>query len=255
MRQPRLIQGCRMTRGLLIAAVILAQALRAQAAESAAKPDLVLSAIENEQTHALAMAILSAAYARLGLRVAFELLPARRALEWAELGRTDGDVARIEGTEKGHPHLVQVKTPVLHFKGMAFTRHVTRDIRSPEDLAGLRVGVIRGIQYSTRCTEGLDRFFANDMFHLFTLLEKDRIAVAVGVLDAGRVEIERHFPQSGIHAIGRPLFAAPLYHFLHLRHRGLSEKLDTTLLRMTEDGEIQGIYRETLERLMQGATQ
>ena len=173
----------------------------------------MISAIVNEQTHAIAKVVLKEAYKRIGYEVTFDDLPGQRALEWANKGLTDGDVARIAGTEDKFPNLIRVKVPVIHFKGVAFTKSIDRPISRWEDLRGLRIGVVRGIRYSTIGTKGMDPYFANDMTHLFTMLDKDRIEVAVAVLDAGKIEIEKNFKNSGIHVVGSPLYSAPLVSF------------------------------------------
>ena len=213
---------------------------------------LEVSAIENEQTHAMAMEILREAYSRIGYQVNFVLLPAQRALIWANEGKTDGDVARIVGTEKKYPNLAPVPTPVAYFNGVVFTRTVTKPIKRWADLNGLRVGIIRGIRYSAIGTANMQPFEANDMTHLFTLLDADRIQVAVAVREAGLIEIERNFKNKGFHAIGPPLYSAPLHHFLHLKNKALIAPLNAALEAMVRKGEFDLIHKKAFERLMNG---
>ena len=209
-----------------------------------------ISAIENEQTHAIARHVLEEAYSRLGYEVRFDDLPGRRALEWADSGLTDGDVARIQGTENSFPNLLRVTVPVIHFKGVAFSKTVDRPIREWEDLRGLRIGVVRGIRYSTQGTKGMSPFFANDMTHLFTILDKGRIEVAVAVLRAGQIEIARNFKESGIRVVGSPLYSAPLYHFVHAGRRNLVPKLEAVLSEMTASGEMECLWQEKFHALI-----
>ncbi len=218
--------------------------------EGAGPKQMRISAIENEQTHAMARHVLEEAYRRLGYEARFDELPGRRALEWADKGLTDGDVARIDGTELTFSNLVRVTVPVIRFKGVAFSRTVNRPIRRWEDLRGLRIGVVRGIRYSTLGTQDLSPYFANDMTHLFTLLDKGRIEVAVAVLRAGQIEIARHFKGSGIRAIGSPLYSASLYHFVHTKHRDLVPKLEAVLSDMTASGEMERLWQEAFHRLV-----
>lgn len=211
---------------------------------------VVISAIINEQTHAIAKHVLKAAYAGIGYSVTFDDLPGQRALEWANSGLTDGDVARIRGTEEKFPNLVRVKVPVIYFKGVAFARSMDRSIEMWDDLRGLRIGVVRGIRYSTIGTMEMDPYFANDMTHLFAILEKGRIEVAVAVLEAGKIEIEKNFRDSGIHVVGSPLYSAPLYHFLNVRNTRLVGPLEKALSEMTASGEIDRIREKALRELM-----
>lgn len=217
---------------------------------SAESKPFVISAIVNEQTHAIAKYVLTEAYARIGLKIRFDDLPGLRALEWADKGITDGDVARIMGTEKKYPRLIRVKVPVIHFKGVAFTKSVNAAIGRWQDLAPYRIGVIRGIRYSTMGTQGMDPFFANDMTHLFSILDKGRIEIAVAVLDAGMIEIHRNFRNSGIRVVGSPLFSAPLYHFLHRRNEPILAELEAALEEMTGSGDMARLRQQALTDLM-----
>lgn len=210
---------------------------------------VMISAIANEQTHAIAKHVMREVYRRMGYKASFDDLPGQRALEWANKGLTDGDVARIEGTAKKYPNLIRVKIPVVYFQGVAFTKTVRKQIDHWEDLRGLRTGAVRGIRYSTIGTQGTDPFFANDMTHLFTILDKGRIEVAVAVLDAGRIEIEKNFKDSGIHVTGSPLFSAPLYHFVNVKNRDLVPKLEGILSKMTASGEIEQLRQGALNQL------
>lgn len=210
---------------------------------------VTISAIENEQTHAIAKHILIEAYKHIGYQISFDDLPGKRALEWANNGLTDGDVARIEGTEKKFINLIPIKIPIIHFKGVVFTKNIKRNIVQWSDLKGLRIGVVRGIRYSTIGTEGMEPFFANNMTHLFSILNKGRIEVAVAVLDAGIIEIERNYKDSGIHVIGSPLFSSPLYHFVHKKNNHLVAPLEKILLEMTSSGRIEKLKNQVLDQL------
>lgn len=205
---------------------------------------VTISTIINEQTHAVVKGVLKEAYRRIGYGVVFDDLPAIRALEWANDGITDGDAARIVGTEKAYPHLIPVVTPVLYFRGQAFAKKTVKKISTWDDLADFRIGIVRGIRYAEMGTEGMEPFPANGMTHLFSLLDNDRIDVAVAVLAAGRVEIEKHFKNRGIYPVGTPLFAAPLYHFVHASRRDLVDPLNRVLLSMTKNGDLERLWEQ-----------
>ena len=205
---------------------------------------VTISTIINEQTHAMVKWVLKAAYEQIGYKVVFDDLPAIRALEWANDGITDGDAARIVGTEQAYPNLIPVVTPVLYFRGATFAKKPVRKIATWDDLADFRVGIVRGIRYAEIGTEGMEPFPANGMTHLFSLLANDRIDVAVAVLNAGTVEIEKHFKNRGIHPVGTPLFSASLYHFVHVSRRDLVEPLNRVLLTMTKNGDLEGLWEQ-----------
>ena len=212
---------------------------------------IVLSGIENEQTHTMAKEVLVKAYNQIGYNIRSEYLPGQRSLESANSGTTDGDIARIKGTDKVYPNLIQIETPVINFKGVAFTKNINRKINSWKDLKGLRVGILRGVRYSTHGTKELNPFFANDMTHLFKLLQQDNIEVAVAVLNAGKIEIQKNFKDSGIHATGTPLISASLYHFVHKKNKHLAKDLNNAIKYMADTGEIEKIHKITIEKLLE----
>ncbi len=149
------------TRILLMCLLFFSMSSYGFSAEHNLNPKSVtISAIINEQTHAIAKCVLKETYNRIGYEIEFNDLPGQRALEWADNGITHGDVARILGTQKKFTNLVPIKIPVIHFKGASFTKIVTKQVSQWEDLKEFRLGVIRGIRYSTIGTQGMDPFFA-----------------------------------------------------------------------------------------------
>ncbi len=244
---------------MLIAGLFLLSAAVSAAVSPAGSPAFgqqaggrpkIISAISNEQTHELAKDVVRAAYEKIGFTVEFNDLPARRALEWANAGKTDGDLARIDGTEKLFTNLIKISTPVTEFKAVVFTRNIKRDISSWEDLKGLSIGIIGGIRYSDIGTKDLNRILAKDMSHLFKLLSKDRIDVAVAVLDAGKIEIYKNFKEEQIHIIGDPVFSAPLFHFVHKKNKDLVPQLEAAFQEMMKNGEIKSIREKAFNKAL-----
>lgn len=231
---------------ILLALAIALGAGAAFAQQPATPRSVTISAIENEHTHELALAVVREAYRRIGYSVLFDFLPGRRALQWAGSGVTDGDLARIAGTEEKFPGLIRISTPVITFTGVAFTMKVTKNIQRWEDLQGLRIGVVRGIRYSEIGTRGMDRILVKDMTQLFNLLKAGRIDAAVATLDAGRIEIHRHFRDTGIHVLGEPLHVAPLFHFVHVKNKALVPELEAMLREMEARGEIDALREKQL---------
>ena len=234
----------------IVLVFVLTATAWAPAASSTAK-SVVISVIANEQTHELAKPVVREAYHRIGYTVVFDPLPARRALEWANDGVTDGDLARIEGTERKFPNLIRISAPVFHFTGSAFATDASRAISEWKDLAGLNIGIVRGILYSEIGTEGMDPIPTNDMTHLFKLLTLGRINVAIAALDAGRIEIHRNFMDAGIHPIGDPLWAAPLFHYVHVKNGHLVQKLEAALKDMEAEGAIRALREKAIREILE----
>ncbi len=135
---------------LIIVVMIFCGMNLAAAQISQTEKTVTISVMDNVQTHIVATEVVREAYRRIGYKVVFDYLPARRALIWANEGKTDGDVARILKTEKKFPNIVRVPTPVVSFVGVTYTRKIEKDIHNWNDLKGLSIGVIRGMRYSKK---------------------------------------------------------------------------------------------------------
>lgn len=214
------------------------------------KKDFYITGIQNEQTHAIAKRVIEVAYQKMGYKVRFQLFPGHRSIVMTNNGESDGDIARIKGTDKKYTDLVVVPTPVIEFHGVVFTKTITKEINDWSELKGLRIGIIRGIRYSEIGTRGLSPLFAEDMTHLFKLLDQERIQVAIATSKAGQIEVSKNFKKSSIHTIGRHLYSGPLYHFVHKRNQAIVTPLNTILQEMEKRGEIKKIVKTTFEFLL-----
>ncbi len=214
------------------------------------KKIVTISEVEKDNIHRLIKDIVRTAYKKIGIEVKFYELPARRALEWANAGKTDGDLARIAGTEKKYTNLIRIPIPVMEIKGVVFTKNIKRDIRTWEDLKGLNVGIRSGIRYSEIGTRGLPRIQANTLTQLFKLLALDRIDIALADYDMGRIELHKNFRGSNIHIIGQPLNSAQLFHYIHIKNRELVPRLESVLQDMLKTGEIESIKENTTREIL-----
>ena len=205
---------------------------------------MTISMIEDDPVVIGVHEVVRTAYSRMGIPVVFRKLSGKRALIESNSGETDGELVRIKGTEDEFTNLIRIPVPLLDIQGVVYTKTIDRDIRSWDDLKGLKVGIIRGIQYSEKGTQGLQRYYARNVYHLFKLLDTDWIDVAVVLRRAVDKEIERTFRASNIHIIGKPLYKAPLYHFIHKRHLNLVPRLEAVLREMKETGEMQAIIEK-----------
>lgn len=231
---------------IFVTFLFLAISISAHSQANEQGENIVLSAIDKEQTHAVAAEILTEVYGQIGYNVSFKYVSPNRSLKYANDGVTDGDVARIAGTESKFTNLIPVSIPIMWFYGGVFTKSVKKNIESWGDLDGLRVGTIRGIRYSDIGTEGMNRHFADDMTSLFNMLDRDQVDVVVSVVAAGEIEVLQNFPNKGIHLAGKPIFKAPLYHFLHKKNIKLIPLLETVLKEMEQEGTLGSLHLDSL---------
>lgn len=218
--------------------------------ESGNKRAVTISLIEGDFIHGIIKDIVRTAYKKIGYDISFYELPARRSLEWANSGKTDGDLARIDGINRKYGNLIKINTPLFTIKGVVFTKKINRDVRSWNDLKDLNIGIRNGIRYCEIGTRGFNRIKAQDLPNLFTLLANDRIDVAVADYDIGRYEIAKNFKGSNIHIIGHPLKSSHLYHYIHKKNKSLETKLEKVLIEMTNGGEIERIRDKAITEIL-----
>lgn len=235
-------------------ALLLLMLLPARQAMANDIRSVTISGMKDAMSHRIAAEVVRAMYIRAGVKAEFKYYPARRSLELANSGKTDGEMARIAGTEQAYPHLVRISTPVFYINGVVFTKRVTRDIRTWTDLKGLKVGIIQGVRYSEVALSFMKTFRARSQDHLFKLLDHDRIDVAVTVKESGEHDVDMRFKNSGIHIIGQPLYSAPLYHYIHEKNAALAPKLESVLHAMMEEGTIEKLWSQARRKILEAPT-
>jgi ABC-type amino acid transport substrate-binding protein len=183
-------------------------------------------------------AILQRAYARAGLTLRLEPLPAPRASQRLDAGRLDGEVARIAPYFDAHPTLMRVGPPLMQVSLVAYVRSDAGfTVRNVADLRGRRVGIVRGLLQSQRLVAGLDRVTeVTTAVQLYRMLAAGRLDV---VLDAP-MDQRRHTAQLGLRNVvaQATLCEQPAYHGLHRRHAALAPRLTAALEAMQASGEL-----------------
>lgn len=189
-------------------------------------------------TQDAAVRILQVAYARAGLNLQAETLPAPRATQRLEAGRLDGDAARIAPYFDAHPMLQRVGPPLMRVPQVAYTRADARfTVRSVADLRGRRVGIVRGLMQSARLVAGLDRVTeVTSGVQLYRMLDAGRLDV---VVDAP-LNARRHTAALGLRTVvaQATLCEEPVYHGLHRRHAAVAPRVAAALEAMQASGEL-----------------
>lgn len=199
---------------------------------------------------AVSIPVVKEAYKRIGIPVTISIRPAKRALAESSAGVTDGEVNRIAKTAKLHPSLLPVGPPIIALRGVAFVIGKKFTIGNWEDLRPYRIGVVRGIVFSDKPTQGMNRFQAKDPRHLFKLLVFDRIDVAITSALNGRFIIGKYFPGKKIRALDPPLIDIDTFHFLHEKHRDLIPVVAKSLDDMKKSGRIEEIIGNAIRNMI-----
>lgn len=224
------------TKLVLLLSLLLPLAVQVQAAEP-----LRLGTYLNTRSPGLHVCeqVLREAYARLGLSIEVEHLPAERSLHWATSGRLDGELCRVQETEG----LLPVPTKLHDFRLSAFTIRPL-PVTSWADLQPYKIAYERGMRPISQRTE-LDLTAVNSIQSGILLLDKKRVDIF----------LDDHY--SVLYAasqmnLTQPLFSQPLilavptYHLLNKKHGALAKQLDRVLQEMQQNGRMQQIEQQVM---------
>jgi ABC-type amino acid transport substrate-binding protein len=234
-------------RAVVIAVVLFWQPLSPQAADNV----IVASATDQSRVAAVSETIMVRAYAALGYKLNVSYRPGKQALYQSNHGETDAELVRIEAVGRKYPNLVQVPEAMFDVRGMAFSWNNTMRVRSAQDLWGRRVGIVKGIQWAAKMTEGRSPKLAMNVHHLFELLANRQIDIALEAQLTGQPEL-KHFPNRGIVMLLETPIQFPVFHFLNKKHRKLIAPLAAEILKMKERGEINRIFQNYYKNASSG---
>jgi polar amino acid transport system substrate-binding protein len=192
------------------------------------------------------LAVLKAAYARLGIDIKGIRLPAARALAQSDAGLTDGEVHRIKAIAPQHPQLLLVDVPINTVEAMAVSCNQPVDTSSLAAISGRRIGVKVGTLYAERLTKGMPnvtRMPSEAM--LMELLLAHRLDVVIGDRPWALTQLAG-VDHECVRINEPPLMSIPVYHYLNVRHAALVPDIRRVLQEMKDSGEMDGIVRSAL---------
>ena len=189
--------------------------------------------------------ILTAACAKLGIKVELEDVPAERALVLSNSGQVDGEIQRIAGVEKTYTSLVPIPVAINYIEPSVFTVSQTFTVDGWESIRPYSIGIVHGVGSSERGTKGMPRVEAvGDQATLLNMLDHGHIDIAVTDVFSGQIAVKKLHLENRVHALQPPLQRIYLYHYLNDRHRDLAKQVEEVLRAMEADGELARL-RET----------
>lgn len=215
---------------------------------------LVLTTPENTVDTVIGEVIVREAYSRLGIDVVIKKFPAERAVRLADRGDVDGEVQRIAGLSELYPDLIQVRPAINFIEATVFTKATYFAVQGWESLSPHRIGLIRGIKFAERNTEGMSVAKTGDYEVLFRLLDRGRVDIAL----SPRVNGLYHIKRTGIDGVQplKPSVAmVDLYHYLHRKHADLVPYISAMFSRMRASGELPRIRARVVDVIMKRAEQ
>ena len=188
---------------------------------------------ENFSSVPAMQALLSRAYARIGMTVEWVPMPLKRSESMLAAGLIDGELVRREAGPELASKTVRVRVPVMELSTAAFAIDTQWIVNRAEDLACCRVGINRNFRTSERLAvhaRSIER--AETLAELALMLKAGREDVIQGVYGSSNPPLSALGPDAdpAIRVIARELVRAPGYHYLALRHGPVAEPLAEALL-------------------------
>ncbi|WP_108649767.1 substrate-binding periplasmic protein [Dongshaea marina] len=191
--------------------------------------------------------VLVEAYSRLGIQLQIKQLPAERSLALSNQGALDGEVNRIKGLEQRYPNLVRVPVVVNHFEAVVVAQDPALEVSGLQSLKNYRIGIRNGIKYAEDLTRGMNVKRAMSNQQLFSNLALGKVDLIIVTRSDASDYLATH-PQSPVKIIGPPLLTKKLYHYLNRKHRELLPQITKQLQKMQEQGSIEAIRRQALQK-------
>lgn len=225
-----------------------AVALASCAAPARSQEPLTFAAVTDLETR-IGEDVLRVAYAKLGITIHAQELPAARALALSNDGTMDGEVNRIEGMEKLYPNLIRVPVAINQVDGVAFTKGLNFPVSGWESLRPYRVGTRIGLKFAEQGTAGMYVERVPSVEQSFAKLAAGRVDVVVETRLSGLWQVKAAGLQ-GITVLEPPLIKHHLFHYLHKKHAPLVPRITAVLEKMQADGQLQALRKQAIARYL-----
>lgn len=209
---------------------------------------LTVMAIKDLYLANLGKRVLTEAYQKLDVSIEFIDYPAERALSHSNSGKADGELGRIAGLNKKYPNMLLVPVPVFWLEGMVFTKEAAFEVDGWKSLKPYRIGIMRGIKFAEKGTDGMNRQVVNTIIQMFKLLEVERVDVVVETRINGLKCLQDHCI-SGIKPLEPPLVSKKLYHYLHKKNEILVPRISAVLKEMESQGRIHEMRKQFIAEI------
>ena len=213
----------------------------------ASEDNLVFSTFRGSPIQKIAREILDRAYGKLGYKVRYQVLPSRRSLMMSSNGDTDGEVARTWAVGQTYPSLKRVPTPLFKFQGYAYRLEGPPIDHADQLTSNLRVGIHRGVTWAEKMVENRKGVARNSSANeLARKLLDGAIDVAL-YAGVGFEEALQSYGRNILIVKGKPIFDQPIYHYLHQKNDKIIAPVNSILMKMTNTGELEALYKASLQ--------
>ncbi|BFM17180.1 transporter substrate-binding domain-containing protein [Maricurvus nonylphenolicus] len=224
---------------------------------SYASKKLLFTTIQKSSVQAISHKVLEKAYARLGLDIEVLEQPGKRALHSSNSGAVDGELSRIAGINAEYENLLMIPIAINSVEIIVMTKDIIFPVSGWESIRGYRIGVVRGIIFTERGTQGMHVSPSNSYEQLFKMLMGGRVDIIVipyvsALENLRKSNYSEIYRSHGLKILKPVLTEHDLYHYLHVKHLALKDKLTSVLEDMQSSGEIAKIRQEYIDKLYNG---
>lgn len=211
---------------------------------ASARPTIKVSTF-NAPFATVIKAVVREAYNRIGYDINVLHLPGERALKLSNIGAVEAELYRIAAINKIYPNLSRIPVPIFNFEVRAFSKKTNFEPDGWNSLEPYRLAALTGVKITEKNTEGMNRELVNDLHHMFTLLDSERVDLAITTRVAGNITM-REMKLDNIKMLDPPVFTFPVFHFVHKSQQQLIPMLTESLTQMQNEGLIKKIINDQL---------
>ena len=228
---------CNRWRGLPLILAIWAF-LACPATDCAAQTVYRISYASGAEIHTMARERVREVYERAGFAVEFVPMPQRRSIMSAAEGIVDGEAGRIAGMEERFPGLRRVNVKLVDLIGAAYVSQQSPITAYDKKLLDTyRVGVISGVQWSSRELSGRKADKVGEYRQLLGMLVEGRVDMVLGsVRSVEAVLNEKENRNRHVRRLEPLVFCAPLYHYVNERNAHIIPLLEKALRELWAEG-------------------
>ncbi len=203
--------------------------------------------------HRVAQYVFKQVYQQAGINVIFSAFPNKRSLLRANEGLCTAEAGRVKRVTEIYENLRIVPTPLFNLRSFAFSKKGRGlKIEKWADLRDHSVAIRRGEIYVAEATKEFAPAEMRDYTTLFTLVENERVDVAIGHWVAALDVLSK--PTSDFHVERSvvPLHEHPFYHLVHKDSSELNATLNSILIEWQNSGRLKQELELALEKLAKG---
>lgn len=204
----------------------------------------------------VSIAVLTEAFRRAGIGMAFARLPLSRSAEAANGGEVDGDLNRIALVAEKYSNLMLVPVPINRVDVAIYGASASLQNKSRDEIRKLSVVIQRGIFVLGKYSQGMRVTDTSTVDSAMEMLLNGRgdvlmLTYADAELWLARNRVARAGASAPYADVVRWPYAwasEPLYLLLNRRHAALVPRLAQALLDMRKEGVIEREYRAVFRR-------